>query len=163
MAETEFIIRDLVFKYEGLFNLNEVYKNIKSLLKKNLSYPLLNLNEKTYDEKRNEDLKDTKIKLEAFKKIDDYTKFKISTTIDAKNCKDVTVKNKHLQKGELKVKFESTIEYDYQEKWSGKSIYSKFFRDVYDKYVMGYKQDKLAKQIKEETYIVFNNLRDSLI
>src|SRR3989344_3521905 len=103
MAETEFIIRDLVFKYEGLFNLNDVYKNIKSLLKKNLSYPLLN------------------------------------------------------------VKFESTIEYDYQEKWSGKSIYSKFFRDIYDKYVMGYKQDKLAKQIKEETYIVFNNLRDSLI
>src|SRR3989344_2169771 len=119
MAETEYIIRDLVFKYEGLFNLNDVYKNIKSLLKTNLSYPLLN--EKTYDEKRNEDLKDTKIK------------------------------------------FESTIEYDYQEKWSGKSIYSKFFRDVYDKYVMGYKQDKLAKQIKEETYIVFNNLRDSLI
>ena len=162
MAETEFIIRDLVFKYEGLFNLNDIYKNIKSLLKTNLSYPLLN--EKSYDEKRNEDLKDTKIKLEAFKKIDDYTKFKISTTINAKGCKDVTVKNKHMQKGALKIEFESTIEYDYQEKWSGKSIsiYSKFFRDVYDKYVMGYKQDKLAKQIKEETYIVFNDLKDSL-
>src|SRR3989344_9424228 len=109
MAEREFIIRGLVFKYEGLFNLNDIYKNIKSLLKTNLSYPLLN--EKSYDEKRNEDLKDTKIKLEAFKKIDDYAKFKISTTIKAKGCKDVTIKNKHMQKGTLKIEFESTIEY----------------------------------------------------
>lgn len=160
MAEKDYIIRDLIFKYEGLFDIDNIYKNIKSFLKKNLSYPLLN--EKTYDEKRHDDLKDTKIKLEAFKKVDDYTKLNITVKINSKDCKDVAVKGKKLQKGQIKIEFESVIETDYLEKWAGKSMYKKFFRAVYDKYIMESKQNRLTKQIKDETYMIYNELKDTL-
>lgn len=159
MVETDFIVKDLSVSYSGVFNLKEFYKYIKRWFKDDGRYQ--DINEKLYEEDRRGDLKITNIKIEAKKRVDDYTKFVIKTTINASDYEDVTVKGKDMQKGDLKVKFNAEIEKDYEERWVEKP-FRKFFRGLYDKFMIGFKVDALTKELTDEAYDLYNEVKKYL-
>ena len=159
MAETDFIVKGLTVKYSGVFNLKELYKYIKRWLKETGSFQ--DINEKLYQEEEKEDLRTTTIKVDSKKKVDDYTKFIIKTTIKASDYEDVEVDGKKMQKGDLKIEFNAEMEKDYQEKWE-EAPSRKFFRGLYDRFLIGFKIDKLTKELVDETYDIYNEVKDYL-
>ena len=156
MAEIDYVVRNLELRYSGVFNLLEVYKIIKDFFKDN-GYLLM---EREHEEKRKE-LKGTKIKFEASKKVDDYNKLVIRTRVDAGDYEDVDVKNKRLAKGSLTISFDTYIERDYEGYYENKPL-RKFLRVIYDRYIVGAKHEKYEKELKDEVYELYNELKEFL-
>ena len=159
MAETDFIIKGLTVSYSGIFNLKELYKYIKRWLKESGSFQ--EINEKLYQEEHKQELKTTTIKVDAKKKVDDYTKFIIKVTIKGSDYEDVKADGKSMQKGSLKIELNAEMEKDYQEKWE-EAPSRKFFRGLYDRFLIGFRIDKLSKELTDETYDLYNEIKKYL-
>lgn len=148
MAESDKIIREKVVARNNVaINITKFYKMIKTYLKEEKGYT--DFNEKSHEETVSGGLKNTKIKFEGRKKIDDYTEFKIELTIKMNDYKMVLAKGDKLAKGDLKVEFDASLENDYNEKWE-EGIFKRLARGFYDKFILGSHFNKLAEEVKEE-------------
>lgn len=160
MAETDKIIRERVVSRENVaININKFYRMIKKYLSDEKSYD--DFNEKLSEETVSNGLKTTKIKFEANKKIDDYTKFKLEFTIKMSNYKMSLFKGDKLAKGDLKVEFDASLENDYKEKWE-KGIFNRLARGFYDKLVLGAHFNQLSEEVKEECLDTVDMVKDYL-
>ena len=157
MAEEDYVIRDLKLGYSGILDFNELYKLLKSWFSSH-KYVLA---EADYNDVFKGELKDMRIKFKADRMVDDYHKFTIEVGITIENHEVVVNKNKKFCKGNLKLKFESYVVRDYEETWEGRPV-QKFFRGLYDKFVAGEKGSELNKELKEETYEIFNEVKSFL-
>lgn len=148
MTETDIIIKGKTVSRDNVaINIPDFYKMLKNYLAKEKGYT--DFNEKSYEESVSNGLKTTKIKLEAKKKIDDYTEFKIETSFKMSDYKLVLVKGKKSAKGNMKIEFDASLENDYKEKWE-KGFFEKFLRGVYDKIFLVSHFSKLGDDVKEE-------------
>ena len=130
MTYIDFLERDIEVKFNGKFRVNDLYKEISRWAKKNQ----YDVQEVGYEVKREDDSQSTKIVLEIDKKISDYAKIGIFTTLIGTNLKTIKVKNKVLQEGNMLVSLSTFIKKDYDDVWSRKNIY-RFFREFYDKFI----------------------------
>ena len=151
MTEFDYVVYEIKVAKEGVFDLKEVYKIIKEFFTQKDYY----LIEKEQSFSDNGTLK---VKWEGSRKVDDYTEFVIEVTISGSGVKEVKLKNKDSFSGNFSIKFESNMKKDYEEKWENSPI-PKFFRGLYDKFIIGSKFDRYSKDLKEETYALYNEVK----
>ena len=154
MPECDYVIRDLVIKQKASFNMIELYNTLKEWfrLKGYILY------EKEYDDKIKNNKKDTKIKWEATKAIDDYTLFTIELSMKISDYKIISTKKEKLVDGSLKMEFKSYIETDFEEKWESNPLL-KFIRGIYDKVMNTEKRKKYEKTLNENTHEAYNKTK----
>lgn len=142
MAEKDLITHTEV-EQEGLFNLNEAYNFFHTWLSDYEYYVI----EKKYSEKiKGEEGKDVEIEWIAIRKITDYFKFilEIKWTM-----RGMLPAGKGMSKGKIKINIKGFLVRDYEHKWAGSS-FSKFLRELYDKYVIKNRVESFEDLISEE-------------
>jgi len=121
MVEVDYVVPpEITITYEGDLDLKELYTLVKSWLSNNGFF----LSEKEHSGTE----LSFKSKWEAFKKVDDYTKYMIKVGLSASNLKAISNKNKNLYNGEFSVTLESYLEKDYEDKWEI-NLFLKYFAD----------------------------------
>lgn len=151
MVEYDYAIPpEITISYEGDLDLKEFYDLLKSWLK-NKGFFLI--------EKEHSGTEDRfKSKIDAEKKVDDYTKYVIKVTITSSNLKQISKKDKNLRNGEFKVALESYLEKDYEERYEKKPFF-KFFRSVYNKFIEKSREEHNEKELKELTTSLYNEIK----
>ena len=153
MPEIDYVVVDLDVEWDGKVDLKELY----SVLKSSLLRKKYDLTEKEYHITQTAEGDKLRIKWNAFRKVDDYTKFNIDFLVIGKRLKKVTTKNKVLVEGYLYFNTEAYLEKDYENVWHENAT-SAFVREVIDKFVLRSKFDKLSNELKDDAY----SLRDSV-
>jgi len=108
--------------------------------------------EDIYTEKVKGEAKDIDIKWTASKKLTDYFKSSLDIKWRILGMKDVEVeidgKKKNLNKVvELRIDIKGVLEKDYDNKWN-KSATTKFFKEIYQKYVIPTRTDKMEDKVE---------------
>jgi len=153
MAEVDYVIPELKISRTGVIDFKEVYDLMEAFLLQK-RYDLVE-KEQGFDENGS-----FKMKWWAFKKVDDYTTFNIEVTASGSGIKDVLLKKKKALSGKFVIKFESYLEKDYEGRWE--EPVQKFLRGLYDKFILGSKFDVYIKELKEETYALYNEVKSYL-
>ena len=157
MSEIDHIVRDLTISQKAQFNLVELYKTLKYWFEIN-GYSFF---EREYEDTIKGDKKDVKIKWEGSKPIDDYSKFYVSLSFKIKNYEIVETSKEKIVEGELNISINSDIETDYEQKWENKPIW-KFLRGVSDKFFTERRRKIYEKELKDDTYDLFNKIKSFL-
>lgn len=138
-------VASIEFVYVGPVDIKDMQDFLKKWLKKNNYDPV----EKNYETRGAGEAKNTVLKWEADKKVDDYHRFILKPEISVNNYKDVKIEGKKLVDGEVKVKIAAELERDYEENWKGDPL-KKFFRGFFDKFIANEKENELSKLLKKE-------------
>ena len=154
MAETYYVIKEISISRTGAVNLREAYR----LMKEWASQRKYHFIEKEYKDSEAADGKSVLIRWDLKKKVDDYTRVIIDVVIRGDNLKEVTIKKKKLVHGDVSVYLESYVEKDYEENWE-KNPVSKFIREVFDKIVVSQHFDKVHKDLRSETYALYDEIK----
>ncbi|MBT4334803.1 hypothetical protein HOD61_03235 [archaeon] len=154
MGEFDLIIKELGIKQKSKFNMIELYRTLKEWFE-HQGYTLF---EKEYNDIFKKDKRNLKIKWEAQKEIDDYTKFIIGIGIKITDYKIITTKTEKLVSGTISMNFEGGIESDYEEKWSSNPL-QLFFRGIYDKIINTPKNEKNEKNLSNNVHEVYNKTK----
>jgi hypothetical protein len=157
MAEKVAIIPGLVIKQNAQFNMIDFYHSLKAWFELNR----YNLVETQYEEKTVNAKKNLSIKWTGTKEIDDYTQFEVGVGISLGNYEIISTEKEKLASGALKIKFSSKMVTDYEDKWSNKP-FMKFMRDVADKYFSTEKSEVYKKELKNDTYDIYNKAKSFL-
>jgi len=145
MVHTDKIVKDIEISHTGILDFKEFLQLMRDFFG-NYNY---DITEKVYDTKvTTEGLKNTMIKWDADRRLDDYNKaiFKISYSLS--DYKEIYVEKKKVIDGKFKLKIELEMERDYDENWK-KAPTRRFLRAVYDKYIAEPKQSKIDNEAKE--------------
>ena len=146
MAEIDWMLKDVKVAVDDAVNIKSLYKLLKNwLIKFRYDY----YEKEHIEDMKPEDAKNISIKMEADKKIDDYTKFHIELRLKGKDLKPVMRDKELCVKGNVSVSFEAFLENDYEGKWDS-PFYLKLYRTVYDKYIASDKYEKNANNLKDE-------------
>jgi hypothetical protein len=134
MAEKEQIIKEEL-SHSGLFDFKGLYSFMHSWLVEDGN----DVDEEKYSEKVSGNSKDIDIEWKVAKKVSDYFRNEYKIAFEIKKLTDVEVEidgqKKNMNKGDLKIKFSGTLVMDYDSKWET-SPFSRFTRDIYNKYVI---------------------------
>ncbi|MCL6500432.1 MAG: hypothetical protein K6T16_00125 [Candidatus Pacearchaeota archaeon] len=138
--------------HAGIFDFKEIYRFLYEWF---ISYDYLVM-EKKYSEKITPEGKDIEIEWLCLRKISDYFRFRVKITIRIIRMTSVEVMRGDIKtkrdKGEIEIKFGSALERDYENKWESNPI-TKFFRGIYDKYIIKPRidayEDRLATEVEE--------------
>jgi hypothetical protein len=155
MSYIDFLERDIEVKFNGKFRVNDLYKEISRWAKKNQ----YNIEEKAYEAKREGDSQSIKIILEIEKKVSDYAKIGVFTTLIGTNLKTIKSKNKVLQDGNMLISISTFIKRDYEDVWSRKNL-TRFFREFYDKFITRGHFEVDEKTIKNDAKSLKNTIKD---
>jgi len=134
MAERRLVIDHMRLKYEGLFDLHELYKLIDNWLR-----------EKAFDKRelRNQehvkpDGKYVELILMPWKKITDYARHVIRIEIKVFNLTEVVVERDgqrvKMNQGRVDILFDAYLDTDYEDRWEQKPFYF-FMRTIFDKFI----------------------------
>ena len=134
MTERRLVVDHMRIKYEGLFNLFEVYRLIDSWLR-----------EKAFDKReiRNQqhvkpDGKYVELVLMPWKKISDYARHVIRIELRAFNVKDVVVevdkRKVKMNQAKIDIILDGYLDMDHEDRWEQKPFYF-FMRTLFDKYI----------------------------
>jgi len=134
MAEKKLVVDQMKLNYEGIFDLNGLYRTIDAWFY-----------EKGYDryEQKNYEQvlptgKDIEIELLPWKKTTDYFKNILRIRMKFVNVKDVEIEKQgvklKLQQGRIMMIFDAYLESDYEHKWDEKPMFF-FIRTLFDKYI----------------------------
>ena len=156
MSETEYVVKDLKIVHEGVFDFKEFYKLVKSWL----TLRKYDLFEKEYREsQKEENIKEIKVGFAAEKVIDYYIKYLFDISLGVKDHKIVKgPKAQNLVQGTLTFKIDAKLQTDFEASWEGKPLL-KFTRGIYDKFVKGDKYAEYKKELKDQTYELYNELK----
>lgn len=145
MPERDYVEETLTVAHSGVFDFNSLYQAMKKWFKQ-YKY---NLQELDYKDRKEDGIRKLKIKWQAKRKISDYVRYVIQTTLEINNFSDVLVEKKKRAKGDLKITSQAYLEKDYEETWY-RSSFIKFMREVYDKFAQGSQFDAMEKELKQE-------------
>ncbi len=134
MAERRLVVDHLRVKYEGLFDMFELYKLIDSWLR-----------DKAFDKRelRNMEIvkpdgKYVELVLMPWKKISDYARHVMRIEIRAHRLKEVVVERDGRQvkmnQGKIDIIMDGYLDMDYEDRWEQKPFYF-FMRTLFDKYI----------------------------
>jgi len=137
-------------KHVGFWNFKDLYNFCYEWLKDENFI----VSENEYTEKITDRGKEIIIKWEAWRKVTDYFKYKIKVEWHILGMTDAEVerggKKEKTNKGEIKMTFKPILERDYESRWDITPI-SKFFRGIYDKYIVRTTIDEHEDRIIEKT------------
>ncbi len=142
---------EYTLKHKGFFNFSDLYNFCFQWLQ---DEGYSNLVEESYQEKITDIGKEIKIKWTAKKKVTDYFQNIIELNWHIIGLQDAEVerggKKEKTNKGDLRLDFSADLEKDYEERWSDKPIW-KFFRGVYDKYIIRTTIDEYEDRLASKT------------
>ncbi|MBW2996534.1 hypothetical protein KY332_04510 [Candidatus Woesearchaeota archaeon] len=161
MAERKLVVDQLKLTYEGIFDLNGLYRTIDAWFY-----------EKGYDryEKKNYEQvlptgKDIEIELMPWKKTTDYFKNILRIRMKFTNINDVDVEKKgvklKLQQGRIMMIFDAYLESDYEHKWDVKPMFF-FLRTIFDKYIFRGYFKKFEKWLVNDLYQLHGRIQQFL-
>jgi len=151
MAEKDIVFKGKV-KQKGIFNFKDFYEFLYDYLTDE-SYDVF---ENKYTEKIEGDAKGLEIDWVCEKVISDYFKFEIRAYWIILGMKKVKVKKDgreiSMDSGTLEVKYTATLVKDHENRWENNPFF-KFFRGVYDRYIIRTRIDdyegKLFAEVNE--------------
>ena len=144
MTHTDKVVKDMEFSYEGVFDFREFISYLRDFFKRH-NY---DINEKSHSSSAKEELKNTKIKWDCDRKLDDYNHAHIKIKINLGDFRESRAENKKVVEGKLKLEAEAEIERDYDKRWEGGAA-RKFIMTVYEKYGSSGKQKKFDSAVKK--------------
>ncbi len=134
MAEKDLVLKERV-EHSGLFDFSGLYSYVHAWLKEEN----FGINEDKYSEKVSGNKRDLLIEWKATKKLSDYFKLEIAVKFEISEMTEVEAEidgeKKKMNKGKASIELKGTVIKDYDGKWET-SAFSKFMRDVYNKYVI---------------------------
>jgi hypothetical protein len=148
MVEKDVVYKGKV-KSSGIFSMSELYEFL---------YDWVNdegykVKEKKYSEKIIGDVKTIEIQWECEKKISDYFKFQLKSDWLVTGLKKIEVKREDkkisMNSGTVEIKFGAILLKDYEARWENNPFW-KFWRGVYDKYIIRSRIDEYEDKIEEE-------------
>ena len=138
------IISEKKVTYSGIYDINSVYGFLSGFLENSRHY---DLSEKDYEEKKDGDVREIKVKCEAVQEFTDYYKviIKFGLSMTGKNITIETPEGKKINRvnGKATLIINSYIEADWQHK-RGQTPFTKFLDKVYTKYVGQSEMEKCA-------------------
>lgn len=145
-------VYDTKVVHSGIFDFKDFYNFLYEWFR-SLDYVVL---EEKYSEKIKPAGKEVEVLWLCLKKINDYFRFRVKVRIFITRMVEVEITEEGVKisknKGEIEVKFSGSLESDYENKWEESPI-MKFFRGLYDKYIIKSKieayEDKLAEEVDE--------------
>lgn len=141
MSEKE-LIYETKIKHEGVFNFKDLYNFIYDWFADKGYF----IKEEGYIEKIKAEGKDIEVKWKCVKNVTDYFRFEIKIGFRILRLVDVEVakgtKKVKTNKGEAEIKFSSSLERDYENKFET-TPFHKFLRAVYDKYIIKSRIDQM--------------------
>jgi hypothetical protein len=151
-----------IVKHVGFWNFKDLYNFCFEWLKDE-SYIV---SEEEYTEKITDRGKEIVIKWTAWRKISDYFKFTIKMDWHILGMQDAEVerngKKEKTNKGEVKITFRPTLERDYESRWEVNPWY-KFFRGIYDKYIIKTTIDDYEDRLIEKTVEFIEQVKAFLV
>jgi len=94
--------------------------------------------------------------------VDDYFHYKFWTKVKVLGAKDVKVKREGVEepmvKAEVVISIKAKIVTDWQNRW-GTNPLTKFFKGLFDKYLVKNTTDDRKKELREKVYVVENELK----
>ena len=149
MAEKDVIIKEKL-KYTGYGDFKDIYNYTFDWLKGEL----YSITEDQYVEKVKGSSKEIEIAWKAAKKLTDYFKIELDIKWRILGMEDVEVeidgKKKKMNKfAEIKIEIKGNLIKDYTSQWN-KSAATKFFKEVYNKYVIPARTEKMKEQVEDE-------------
>lgn len=149
MPERRVVVNWVSIKYDGLFNLNELYLMIENWFRQK-GYDWLEL--KNYEQSLKTG-KDIEIDLWPYKKISDYHKLNLRVYFLVKEMKDVSVKKDGtdigMNQGTLHIRFKGYMDTDYDDRWGGKPFMF-FLRHIFDNIIYAFLTKKSAGILSED-------------
>src|SRR3989338_6688722 len=148
MVEKDTIIKEKI-KYTGLGEFKPIYKFARDWFWKE-DFAVV---EDSYTEKVMGSAKEIEMEWTANKKITDYFRITIKLKWRILNMTDVEVEVEGKRKkmhnfGELGIERKGILEKDYSSKW-GASAYERFFKEVYQKYVVPQRTERKEDQTRD--------------
>ena len=156
MPEYDYVIPGIVISQtDTIVDMKELYKVIKNWF----SFQGYDILEKEHLRRGPNDLF---IKWENEKKMDDYVKFKFKIQVTIADKEEVVVKKhgkeKRKQRGNVKIYMETFLEKDYDDRWS-KTPMQQFMRGFYDRFLIGSRMDRFAKELERQTFVLRDELK----
>jgi len=145
--------RDTIFKgkikQRGLFDFSDFYTFTYDYLMDE-NYDVF---ERKYVEKVKGDSKDVEIKWEAIKEISDYFRFIITADWIVLGMKPIEVQKEgkkiKMDSGIIEIKFKAILAKDYEGRWENHPFW-KFFRGIYDRYIIRTRIEQYEERLLEE-------------
>lgn len=153
----DYIARDDEVSFKGMFQTNQVYKEISKWAKKHGYF----VDETAYKCERDGGSENLTIVLDLWTKVSDYTKLKLEVLVQTTDVKNKKFKNKVVQEGEVTITINSVMKRDYEDVWSRKQ-FTKFFREFFDKFIAPNRFQEDAEQAKKDTKSLKKHLKDFL-
>ena len=161
MSEKKLVIDQLKLTYEGIFDLNGLYRTVDSWFF-----------EKGYDRwelKNFEQVmphgKDIEIELLPWKKTTDYFKNVIRIRMKFTGVKDVEIEKEgvkvKLNQGKVMFIFDGYLESDYDNKWEAKPMFF-LIRTIFDKYIFRAHFNKFEKWLVNDVYDIHGRVQKFL-
>ena len=158
MSEKKLVIDQLKLTYDGLFDLNGLWRLIDSWFY-----------EKGYDRWEHKNFeqimptgKDIEIELLPWKKTTEYFKNTIRIRIKMVDVKDVEIEKKgvklKINKGKVMIVFDGYLESDYENKWESRGIFF-LIRTMFDKYFFRRQTDFYEKWLVNDLYDVHGRIQ----
>lgn len=160
MVEKDVVSKEEV-EHEGIFSFKGFYSYAYEWLK-NEEY---GVDEEKYTEKISGNKRDIFIQWKVTKRLSDYFKIEHRVRIIVSGLTDVEVEidgvKKQMNKGKVKVELKSNLVSDPESKWD-KSPTHRFFRDIYNKYIIPSRVDYLKGQVIEDIQTFKDDLKSFL-
>ncbi|MAF50588.1 MAG: hypothetical protein CMH64_00695 [Nanoarchaeota archaeon] len=163
MPETNIIVKNLKIKQRATFDMGELYKVMFRWFSRN-NY---DFQEKEYLEKAMGDgsAKQLEIAWRARKKISDYFRFDIKVKFLIIGLKSTEIEvgdvKRKTNEGDLEMRFDAVIVSDYEGKYEGNPV-TKFFKDIYNHYIIKSRIENYETQIHEEVYELLAEIKSFL-
>jgi D-hexose-6-phosphate mutarotase len=147
MSEKDIIVKEQL-KYSGFGDFKAIYNYAHDWLKNEE----FSISEDKYQEKIKGDAKEIEIVWKISRKLTDYFKIEGDVKIKIDGMKDVEVqidgkKKKMNEFQTFTMDVKGTLVKDYQNKWASPS--SKFFKELYDKYIIPNRTEKMEAKVEE--------------
>lgn len=161
MAERQIIVDHMRLKYEGLFDVTQLYTMINEWFR-----------EKGYDKKERKNVESVlptgkyiELEIEPWKKITDYAKFVIKLRIVMNDVKEVEVvrdgSKVKLNQGSVQIVFDGFLETDYEGRWEQKPTFF-FLRTLFDKFVFKPYTERFKEKLIDEVNQLYSNVKGFL-
>jgi hypothetical protein len=149
------------FKHTGYWNYKEVYDFLFHWFHDHQ----YKIHENLYNEKIIASGKEVIIKWEAEKKVTDYFKYQVKADWHILHMKDVEVevdgKKVKTQNGEVEIIFKGILIKDYEKRWEDKPFW-KFFRGIYEQYVIRETVDEFEDHVEDDVREMIGELKAML-
>jgi hypothetical protein len=161
MVNVTTLLSDERIQYDGLFDLNELYKHAYNWF----NWRKFDIAEKKYSEKAKATGKEVTIEWDVTKSIDEYSGFEIKVKWELKGVQDVDVKKDSgtakMQKGEVNVWISANLKTDRQDYWT-QNVMQSFLRSFYDKYLYRSTFERLKGELWKTGWDFFNEMKSFL-